>query len=768
MNRKTIAALIIPFILLGALLAPLSAANAQSSVEDSITLQEPAVTLGDGWTLDTTFSSETPYALAFGNGEYVAVGPYGTVMKSTDGQSWKALSKFQNYQLTSIEWDGSKYVMFGANAAYENDASYKPAEAFISKDALTWTKIGFKPGEPIQQLIWGNNEFVALGTSKVFTSKDGENWTTAVTLQKNGYFALGFAHDTYFLTSYDDNTVRISKDGLKWTSKKYDTAAGVQYRIWANNQYIGVGNGIYTSADGVTWKKQSKSPAGATLTFIVHNGSTFIATGYTDMVEGAARQVAYTSTDGVNWKKHDLANLQANIYILYPVKGGFAGIGSNDRQDSPDGTYSIFTKDGSSWSYRLAGTSYGTEFGGIATNGKRTVAVGLNGMVIYTDDGITWKGSNPFPYQERLGRTHLFDVVWGAGKFVAAANGGIYTSANGVSWKKEKVPFRDQYGGLRNIVWTGKFFVASSQVDGVYTSKDAVNWTKVESVSKDTYWLTSSVWDGKRLLGAVRVHDFSDGVGSTKIMQTTNGTTWSTVQTIEIDQALIAWNGKQYIAVDQYRANEVYVSKDGMKWTKSKTNLGENDNFEFITSFDGYFVALNDSMKEINGEYVNYDAYYVSQDGIAWREVRIPQADLAVSGSKIMKDGVKAYGKYIFVGYNGLIMRASELQFQDPIRILINGEELKLSSELGKPYIADGTSYVPLKAIGEALGYEVTWNTDKKEVTLERDGELTYFSNGVVLKNGRSYVKLRALTEFLGYTVDFVKANGVSTITIDK
>lgn len=766
MNRLRTAAMILSFILLAAILVPTPAVVAetgQASTEASVTLQQSPLSLGEGWTLDTTFSSDAPYALAFGNNEYVAVGPHGSVMKSADGQNWKALTRLPHYQLTHIEYDGSKYVMFGAKAAYESE-TYKPAEAFVSTDAITWKKIDFKPGEAIQQLIWGNNEFVALGTSKVFTSKDGVHWSTSATLQKFGYYDLGFAHDTYFLINYDDNTVRISKDGVKWTTKTYNAAANVQHMIWVKNQYIGVGNGIYTSADGVSWKKQSKSPSGATLNFIVHNGTTYIATGYTSMNEGVAVQVAYTSNDGVNWKKHDLSSLQANIYIMYPVKGGFAGIGSNDTQNHPDGTYSIFTKDGSSWSYRLVGTSSTIEFGGIATNGKRTVAVGLNGSVIYTDDGVNWKGSNPFPYQERLGRTHLFDVVWGAGKFVAAGNGGVYTSANGVSWKKEKVPFRDQYGGVRDIVWTGKFFVASAQVDGVFTSNDGVKWTKVESVSKDTYWLTSTVWDGKKLLGAFRIHDFTDGVGSTKIMQTTNGTKWTEVQTIPVNQAFIAWNGKQYIALDQYHADVVWVSKDGLKWSKTKSNLTADDNFEFLTAFEGSFFAFSDSLKEINGEYVSYDSYYVSQDGITWREVLIPSNN----SSQRMKDGVKAYGKYIFVGTDGFIMYANELQLQNPIRILINGKQLTIPYELGKPYIVDGTSYVPLKAIGEALGYAVTWNPDKKEVTLERDGDLTYFSDGVVVKNGRSYVKLRQLSEFLGYKVDFENANGIPTITIDN
>ncbi len=635
---------------------------------ESITLRESPFSIGEGWTVNASFNSNAPYALAKGKKEYLAVGPYGTVMKSTDGVAWKALSKFGSYHFTAIDWDGSKYVMFGSNTEYASRLYEKPSEGFVSTDGLTWTKIDFDPGETIYQLTWGESGFVAVGQKHIFYSKDGEHWETKRTLFNDyGADILRYVNGIYLISNqYEDPFVLVSKDGQNWSAKTYNASAGIQDMIWTGKQYLGVGNGIYTSPDGFTWTKQAKSPSGAELMTITSGHGLYIVTGAAGQTSGVNKNVAYTSKDGVSWKKTDLSYLHANIYIIYPVASGFAGIGSNDRQDFPDSTYALYTKDGSSWSYRLTGSQTGGELGGIATNGKRTVAVGLAGNVIYTDDGITWRGGNPFAYRDRLGRPNLYDVVWGANKFVATGHYGIYYSTDGYSWKKANVPLKDQYGQLRNILWTGKFFVASDQSYGTYTSKDGVKWTRVASVSNGN-WLTSMVWDGKRLLAAFRVHNYNTGVGTTKLMQTTDGMNWKLVKTIDLNQTYLAWNGSSYVALDLYNSTNTWVSKDGLNWSKKQMTFpnGSFDALDFLTSFDGNFFAMGTDYDEVNGdgEYVPYRVYYLSKDGVQWKKVAIPPIYQGIdgAGTQRMFDGIKVYGKYIFVGGNDEIMYVDRL-----------------------------------------------------------------------------------------------------------
>ena len=52
--------------------------------------------------------------------------------------------------------------------------------------------------------------------------------------------------------------------------------------------------------------------------------------------------------------------------------------------------------------------------------------------------------------------------------------------------------------------------------------------------------------------------------------------------------------------------------------------------------------------------------------------------------------------------------------FRD-IKIIVDGKQLSTSAE---PFIYNGTTYLPVRAVGEAVGKEVDWDKDTKTVTL--------------------------------------------------
>lgn len=49
------------------------------------------------------------------------------------------------------------------------------------------------------------------------------------------------------------------------------------------------------------------------------------------------------------------------------------------------------------------------------------------------------------------------------------------------------------------------------------------------------------------------------------------------------------------------------------------------------------------------------------------------------------------------------------------IKIVVDGKELKTDKE---PFIYEGTTYLPVRAVGEAVGKNVTWDADSKTVIL--------------------------------------------------
>ncbi len=52
--------------------------------------------------------------------------------------------------------------------------------------------------------------------------------------------------------------------------------------------------------------------------------------------------------------------------------------------------------------------------------------------------------------------------------------------------------------------------------------------------------------------------------------------------------------------------------------------------------------------------------------------------------------------------------------FRD-IKIIVDGKQLSTPAE---PFIYNGTTYLPVRAVGEAVGKEVAWDNDTKTVTL--------------------------------------------------
>jgi hypothetical protein len=77
------------------------------------------------------------------------------------------------------------------------------------------------------------------------------------------------------------------------------------------------------------------------------------------------------------------------------------------------------------------------------------------------------------------------------------------------------------------------------------------------------------------------------------------------------------------------------------------------------------------------------------------------------------------------------------------IGVLVNGVEVKTTH--GEPFIYEGRTYVPLRAVAEALGTEVSWDGQGNKVHI----------NGRMNLDGQVYIKTvtaRPLSDKWGYT----------------
>lgn len=75
------------------------------------------------------------------------------------------------------------------------------------------------------------------------------------------------------------------------------------------------------------------------------------------------------------------------------------------------------------------------------------------------------------------------------------------------------------------------------------------------------------------------------------------------------------------------------------------------------------------------------------------------------------------------VATNGKVNK--ELEYRD-IKVTLDGKQLDLKDTAGnsvEPFMFDGTNYLPVRALAEALGLEVSWNGATSTVVLKTPGE---------------------------------------------
>ena len=182
--------------------------NGTLSSTDGITwTTRTPVTLGASW--NATWS---------GNGRFVSVSnSNAAAMTSTDGITWTNRTMTTNPSWSDVVYGvGSSGGRFVAIAAGSDSYNY-------STDGITWTA-GFMPTFPWNGIVFGNNQFVAIGginSTFAATSPNGSTWTQR-TMPQGQWKSLAFGNGTYVAVGYSHATqtkCATSTDGINWTSR---------------------------------------------------------------------------------------------------------------------------------------------------------------------------------------------------------------------------------------------------------------------------------------------------------------------------------------------------------------------------------------------------------------------------------------------------------------------------------------------------------------------------------------------------------------------
>src|ERR1043165_9289752 len=112
----------------------------------------------------------------------------------------------------------------------------------------------------------------------------------------------------------------------------------------------------------------------------------------------------------------------------------------------------------------------GNNLSAVSYGNGRFVAVGWNGTILMSVDGIDWV-QQPSGIQDSL-----TGIVYGNGKFVAVGST-IWNSSDGVNWVKR---FSGDVGSifLSDVAFGNDLFVAVGGYGTVLTSADGENWVR--------------------------------------------------------------------------------------------------------------------------------------------------------------------------------------------------------------------------------------------------------------------------------------------------
>ncbi len=279
------------------------------------------------------------------------------------------------------------------------------------------------------------------------------------------------------------------------------------------------------------------------------------------------------------------------------------------------------------WEVRTSGTA--SDLYNITYDGGKFVAVGADGSITTSTDGITWTS------QTLTGGGLFYGVTYGNGTFVASGQGGaVVTSTDGSSWTSRTTPTSAM---LYCAAYGNGTFVVVGMGGTVISSNDGVTWTKQTSdTTKDLYGVA---YGNNRFVV----------VGTAGLLLTSpDGATWTShdglsANTNWLDQ--LTWSGSLFVAAGQ--AGTIVTSPDGTTWT-ARTS-GAICDYYCVAYGTGGFVAVGAG-----------GCISTSTDGATW--VSRPSGV-----SNYLRGVTWGLNTCIASGFSGIILRSDPITTGAPV-----------------------------------------------------------------------------------------------------
>ena len=412
---------------------------------------------GANWTYRYSYQSDGGgSSVAFGNGIFVCVGSYTSVIRtSTNGVSWTKRTpppgsmgyynsvSFVNdrfvatgdggtmdWSLDGITWHAASYPVWGNmfRPVYGNSTWLIRGEfvTLKSSDFANWTRLTDYTAINFKKVRYLNGQFWALDrtqdniiTGSLWRSTDGRAWT----LMHRFNFEpvdIAFGNGTYVVASNYQKAAYSTNGGATWSEVTVSsvTQAAIAFGL---GRFTIVGQRVIChSPDGINWS--TVTPVDAPLFNDV--AATSLGLFAVGTRSGNGMPNIYRSIDGTTWGPVIPVDIGVSMQTYQTIMetGGAVHFGGTNGN-------LLKTTDGLVWTTLLqSGSSYLSSFQGQTVSPHGFVKVSLEGTLTYTRDLIGFTDFRAIP----LGTSRMRSVAFGNGIFVAVGEHGTIVRSEGL------------------------------------------------------------------------------------------------------------------------------------------------------------------------------------------------------------------------------------------------------------------------------------------------------------------------------------------------
>ena len=257
------------------------------------------------WTLQSSGVTSTLFGISYNNGLFVATGTSGTVLNSNDGIDWTDHTSTSN---TPHFFKDNAYLNNMYWAVNDNGS------IFSSSDGKIWTSKYKGNKDGFYSITYGNNKYVAVGSSSgllnIIKSSDGNNWTTVTnSINRYNLYKVIFANDIFIAVGWAGLIV-TSSDSDNWTLQTSGTNQHLGSIVYGGNLFVAVGSSgtVITSSDGSSWESQTSITSNGLIGVTYGNGK-YVAVGTSGTI--------ISSSDGINWTSHSSGTTEEFKRVAY-------------------------------------------------------------------------------------------------------------------------------------------------------------------------------------------------------------------------------------------------------------------------------------------------------------------------------------------------------------------------------------------------------------------------------------------------------------------